>query len=140
MNRNSLVVAGISLLMLLCASASNAVMDTLSYRFDQSVFASLPAEAQQWWNPQISYKNKWKDGQRARGEAFFLSSTTLVPVTDAWHFFKWLTIACLFAAILAPFTLLFRLRWPAWLAIYVACEILRGGVFEMLFAWLLIKG
>lgn len=139
MNRNHLAVAAISFFMILCASASNAVMDTLSFRFDQSVFSSLPPETRQWWNPQISHKNKWKNGERSRGEAFFLSSTALVPLTDAWHFFKWVSITCLLAAILAPFTQIFRLRWPAWAAIYLACEIFRGCVFEMLFAWLLLK-
>lgn len=139
MNRNHLIAAALSLMMLLCASASNAVMDTLSYRFDQSVFAALPPEAHQWWNPQISYKNKWKDGQRSHGEAYFLSSTALVPLTDAWHFFKWIAVSCLLIAILAPFTQLFRLRWPAWIAIFVICDVLRGTVFELLFAGMLIQ-
>jgi hypothetical protein len=139
MNRNHLAVAAISLILLLCASASNAVMDTLSFRYDQSVFSSFSPEARQWWDPRISYRNKWKDGQRSNGEAFFLSSTTLVPLTDAWHFFKWVSITCLLIAILAPFTQIFRLRWPVWIAIFIGCEILRGTVFEALFAWGLIN-
>jgi len=139
MNRTHLSIAALSLVLLLCASASNAVMDTLSYRFNESVFTSLPPKAQQWWNPQISYKNKWKDGQRSHGEAYFLSSTALVPLTDAWHFFKWITVSCLLAAIMAPFTQIFRLRWPVWIAIFVVCDILRGTVFEFLFAGILLK-
>jgi len=39
----------------------------------------------QWLDPKISWKNKWKDGNPEKGEAYFLSSTSLVPLTDAWH-------------------------------------------------------
>jgi len=71
--------------------------------------------------------------------SLFSQSTALVPLTDAWHFFKWITVSCLLAAILAPFTQIFRLRWPVWIAIFVVCDILRGTVFEFLFAGILLK-
>lgn len=139
MNKNAPVVAALSLLMILCAGASNAVMDALATRHDQSLFSSLSPQAQQWWNPKLSHKNKWKDGEKSRGEAFPLSSTALSPLTDAWHFFKWSTITCLYAAILAPFTQIFRLRWYAWFGICLGCEILRGAVFELFYAQLLLR-
>lgn len=44
MNRTHLSIAALFLVLLLCASASNAVMDTLSHRFNESVFTSLPPQ------------------------------------------------------------------------------------------------
>jgi len=128
-----------SLVMILCASGFNAAMDTLSFRYRESVFAALPARYRSWFDPGTSYQNKWRDGDRTKGERFPLSSTSLVAVTDAWHFFKFLAILCLFAAVIAPFTLVIRLRWHSWLLIYLAADLLRGIVFEVFFTKILIK-
>ena len=58
-----------------------------------------------WWNPEVSWRNKWADGVKANGEAFPLSSTLLVFTTDAWHFFQMVQYRCYDAAILV-------LVWP----------------------------
>lgn len=68
-------VALFSALMIMCAAATNAVMDCLSSRYDRSVFVHLENH-RQWLDPKISWKNKWKDGDPQKGDAFFLSSTT----------------------------------------------------------------
>lgn len=127
-----------SFVMVLCASMSNAVMDVLTTRYDQSVFARMSPAAQSWLNPAISWHNKWKDGERARGEAFPLSSTALVFTTDAWHFFKCLAILCIYAALFAPFTLLFRWRWYCWVLLYFAFDIPRGILFELFYTKFLL--
>lgn len=125
--------------MVLCATATNAVMDTLTTRYDRSIFARLSPAAQQWWNPALSWPNKWKNGDRAQGEAFPLSSTAFVFTTDAWHFFKFLTILCIYAALFAPLTLLLRWSWYAYLLLYLAFDIPRGLVFELFYTKLLIS-
>lgn len=38
-----------------------------------------------FWNPDLSWKNKWKNGDRLQGEKFFGSSTIFVCFTDCWH-------------------------------------------------------
>lgn len=121
---------------LVLAAAANATMDVLSFRYDRSVFAHCPGRS--WLDPQLSWRNKWKDGDPAHGEAFPLSSTALVGVTDAWHCAKGLMLLALFAAILAPCTLLWELPWPAWLGLWLGMKLLWGLVFEGLFARVLI--
>ena len=64
-------------------ATTKAIQDKLQFHFDNSIFKNLGA----WWNPQESWKNKWKNGNKEEGEKFFLSSTLLVSLTDAWHFF-----------------------------------------------------
>jgi hypothetical protein len=40
-----------------------------------------------FWIKSISWKNKWKDGDKSQGEKFWGSSRWFVSFTDAWHLF-----------------------------------------------------
>lgn len=122
-----------TLLMLLLAASLNAVMDKLQFHYDRSVFAPLKAH-RQWLDPRISWRNKYRNGDPQQGAAFPLSTTSLVGLTDAWHCAKSLWIACIMLAILAPFTALVKLRWWAWVLVFLGLQVLYGGVFELLFA------
>jgi len=124
-----------SVTMLVLAAAANAAMDKLSFRYSESIFARQPATYQHWLNPAISWPNKWKNGDRRQGEAFPLSSTTLVGLTDAWHFFKSIMLVCFALAILAPFRKLAPAPWWAWILIFLGVSLLWGVVFEVLFRW-----
>lgn len=81
---------------MIIASASEAVMDALSHGFEQSIFKNLNP---MWWDPKQSGVNKWKDGDRNKGEKFFLSSTLLVGFTEGWHLFKMIRTFTLFLSI-----------------------------------------
>ncbi len=132
------MAAAVSLLLFACAAASNAVMDTLSFRYNKSVFSRYPA-MRNWADPGVSWKNKWKNGDPAQGEAFFLSSTALVALTDAWHLFKSIAILCVLLAIMAPFTEAFKLHWGAWIVILAGMKLVYGIIFESMFTFFLIK-
>ena len=95
----------IELVPLICwilAASCNAVMDTLSHHYSTSIFINYnPA----FWNPKISWKNKYKEGVKAFGPAFYLSTGLLVAFTDAWHLFKSIQIVLLGLAIITfPYT------------------------------------
>ena len=40
-----------------------------------------------FWHKNVAWKNKWKDGDKSKGEKFFGSSRWFVMFTDAWHLF-----------------------------------------------------
>ena len=40
-----------------------------------------------FWIKDLSWQNKWKNGDKKQGEKFWLSSTFFVAQTDAWHLF-----------------------------------------------------
>lgn len=128
----------LSLFLIIGTAASNAVMDALSFRYDSSIFPQ-DAARRQWWDPADSWRNKWAGGDPKQGEAFPLSSTALVSVTDAWHFFKGVTIFCVLAAIILPFTKLFAWPWPMWIGVFIGLKLLYGLGFEGLFAHFLIR-
>lgn len=131
-----LAVAVFSVTMLVLAAAGSAVMDTLQSRYSVSVFSGLPQYGQ-WFDPVKSWRNKWKDGDPSNGEAFPLSSTALVSMTDAWHFFKTVTVFSILLAVLAPFTLIVSLSRIRWLAIFAGLYLLYGLVFESFYGWVL---
>lgn len=74
-----LIVGALSAL----SGAAKAVKDTISHHHDASVFATWNA---QYWNPQESWKNKYKNyDQGDKRPRYPLASTWLVWTTDAWH-------------------------------------------------------
>ena len=50
-------------------------------------------------NPDVSWKNKYEDGDPMKGERFFLSKSLFVGFTDAWHLFKLFRTLTIFAGI-----------------------------------------
>ena len=69
--------------MMINVGVFNAIMDTLMFHYHISVFKRFKAI---FWNPEISWKNKYKDDLKT--PKFLFSTTMLVWVTDAWHLFK----------------------------------------------------
>ena len=65
---------------------ANSVMDTLAYHFTSSKFSKL--DDKQFWDPSLSWTNKYKNGDPKQGDKFFLSSTSFVFMTDGWHLAK----------------------------------------------------
>ena len=83
----------IPLILFFIAGIANAFMDTIAHKGG----GILPRN--KWWTMKDSWKNKWKNGDPKQGERFFLSSTALVFVTDAWHFFQMIMLSCFALAI-----------------------------------------
>ena len=135
--RRVLTVVAVCLTLLLVSTSANAVMDVISFRYSTSVFATWP-QHREWIDPQVSWHRKWKNGDRAQGEAFPFSSTVLVATTDLWHLAKEVMLWTLMLAIILPFTLAIRLHWTAWVGLLVLIKCLYSSTFEMLFAWGLI--
>jgi hypothetical protein len=79
-----MIVLGIILVAF--AGFFKAVMDKLQFHWHRSVFALNPVKYNQlFWNPSISWENKYKFGTSYKVEKFKFSTTLLVFVTDAWH-------------------------------------------------------
>ena len=87
----------ISYILIILASICNAIMDVISFHYDDSIFNKLNPK---YWNPQISWKNKyidWDNGNKERKK--FLGVNIAPAFTDAWHFFKSLMIVLMVLAI-----------------------------------------
>jgi hypothetical protein len=63
--------------------------------FSQTLYAHYPLFEEKFpgadasfWNPAISWKNKYANGDPLQGEKYFGSSTVFVFTTDAYHLFR----------------------------------------------------
>ena len=86
----------ISLIIISLAGLAEAVMDIIQFHFSDSIFSNSIVYKNNYWNPQDSWKNKWKGYDPQLGEKFKGSSTLFVFTTDAWHFFKFIRTSLLF--------------------------------------------
>ena len=66
-----------AIILVLVSAISKAIMD-LS---EEGKLKGNPG----YWHKKESSSRKWKNGDKAQGERFWLSSTILVMFTDAWH-------------------------------------------------------
>jgi hypothetical protein len=89
----------------------NSIMDILFTGYGKSIFASLNNPL--FWNPQVSWKNKWAQPfpQPSENkwyyfgfpppykERFPYSSTIFVFLTDGWHLSKALMLLCIMLSV-----------------------------------------
>jgi len=66
-----------------------AIIDTISFHYNKSIFTKIKNPG--FWNPEWSWRNKYKHYDPIFGERFFLSTSLFVCLTDAWHLFKMLS-------------------------------------------------
>ena len=64
---------------------SKAVCDTAASSFYRSKLYRAFKLDPNFWDKGSSWMNKWKDGDKKKGEAFLGSSTVFVIFTDGWH-------------------------------------------------------
>ncbi|HEY6062913.1 MAG TPA: hypothetical protein VIV35_04860 [Chitinophagaceae bacterium] len=91
---NKLLTGGL----LMLSGAAKGFNETLEFNW-HGFHAVFPKANPQWFWPQQSYKNKYKDGDRANGEKFPLSSSVLVMLTDQYHLNNFIHRGALTAAL-----------------------------------------
>ena len=79
-NSNRIITGGL----LVLSGAAKGLNETLEFNW-HGFAAVFPKANPQWFWPQKSYQNKYKDGDREKGAKFPLSTSALVFVTDQYH-------------------------------------------------------
>lgn len=76
----------LSAALILLGGAANGLIETVSHHY--GAFAErFPGANPLWWNPDLSWQQKYEGGIVSQGPAFPLSTTVLVFLTDAYHLF-----------------------------------------------------
>jgi hypothetical protein len=106
------------LLLIFGAGALNGVMDTLQFRYGTSVFPKRQGETflgkdRYFWDPDVSWKNKYKDWPSDQRPAFPGATTWAVAFTDAWHLAQSMMLLCFHFSIVL--LLVYHYRFPRWL-------------------------
>jgi len=121
----------ISLIILAFAGICNAIMDVLKTRYNTSIF--IDWKHQTWLKPSLSWRNKWKDGDKTKGPRFFGSSTFLVWLTDFWHLAKMLMLVAI------SFAIVFSEPMFAWYIDFFIYYCTFTIPFELFYSKVLIK-
>lgn len=106
-------------------------MATLNFHYYSSIFSEF--KNQQFWNPIISNNNKYKDGNKLNGEAFFGSTWIFVWTTDGYHLMQFIFENSLFLS-MAFFNSNF-----AWYLSFLGIRIIYGIIFNLFFDKILLK-
>lgn len=123
------------ILLIALAGVSNSFMDTLQFHYGNSIFADENQYTQEFWNPDVSWKNKWKNGNREQGEKFLGSSTLFVFTTDAWHLAQFFMLKFFFLAVL-----FFRKpeKWWEYIILFFIFQIAFSWSFEIFWSFVLV--
>lgn len=89
----------IGIILVSIGGISKAIMDKLQFHFHKSIFKLDPVRYnQQFWDPTLSWSNKYKEGSMTEPK-FFGSTSYFVFLTDAWHLFQMVMTISLFIGI-----------------------------------------
>jgi len=98
-----MVLSIVSLLFFALAAICNSMMDTLQFHWYKFRWNNNVND--KWWNPSISWKNKYIDNDPSKELKFKFPFGGLSNFLDAWHFFKMTSIFFMVFAILTfPFS------------------------------------
>jgi hypothetical protein len=122
---------------LIIASISKSIMDTVNFHFEKSIFSKFKNNL--WWDQKQSWKNKYKNKDPLQGSAFFGSTTFLVFLTDAWHFFQMLMLISLFIIPILSLSLCITLSWYWLIIIFFIIKIIFSIIFELFWSKIWIK-
>jgi hypothetical protein len=103
----------------------NVTMDHIQYHWDMLFAHWFPAGKDQWWNPAISWKNKYK-------KSYFWTkvfSTLLVFTTDFWHLLKFLFLNSIFLIIALMSDP--GIEWWKYILVLVFLNVCWGILFEI---------
>ncbi len=108
------------IVLIILAGTANGIMDLIYFHWNKA--PKFMQTFDDFWNPAISWKNKWYKKRSTKQynflkERFWGSSRWFVFMTDGWHMCKEIMISsiCLALALNFDFTILvfitFRLGW-----------------------------
>lgn len=119
------IIIGIVLIVL--SGASTGLKETITHHWSKFE-AKFPTANKQYWNPAISWTNKYEDYPESKKPRFFLSTSLLIFLTDAYHLFgelerdlKILGVALLTIGV-------FGMRWQWKVPIILAIAYITQGI------------
>lgn len=89
---------------------ADGLNQTISFHY--STFKHVfPKANDQYWNPQISWTNKYKNNNPADGPKYFGSTTFLVYTTDGYHMTRFVENVAIGSAIVLRINVYEKRKW-----------------------------
>lgn len=122
------------IVLFLLSIISYSCLWTIQFKYTSSIFRFW--KNQQYFNPAISWKNKWKIVNEKAIEAFPGSSTVFVFLTDFFHLCQFVFLNSFMG--LAALGIVREFNFIT-LALFIAFRFLFGWLFEKFFSKFLVK-
>ncbi len=119
----------LTVILLIVSFSAKAAKDTLNFHCRKSIFKNLNMY---YWDPSLSWANKYKNSYTSEPR-FFLSTTLLVFLTDAYHLFQFISLNSWVLA------LAINIETFAWYWNFIGIRIIYMIVFNLMFDKILIK-
>ncbi|MCH2082237.1 MAG: hypothetical protein MK226_07575 [Saprospiraceae bacterium] len=71
----------------LISGYADGAADVLQFKYSKSIFPQN-GSSKQFWDPKMSWRNKYLSGNPNLGPKFMGSKNFFVPLTDGWHLSK----------------------------------------------------
>lgn len=94
-DKNKILTGGL----IVVSGAAKGFNETLQFNY-KNFEKTFPGANKQWFNPQFSWRNKYKDGDPDNGAKFFLSTSLFVMVTDQYHLNNFIHKSALMSALI----------------------------------------
>jgi|DEB0MinimDraft_10_1074344.scaffolds.fasta_scaffold00044_43 hypothetical protein len=126
----------VSTILIALAAIFKAGNDKALFHYSKSIFKNFNP---MFFNNDISWKNKWKNGDKEQGEKFPLSSTALVMFTDFYHLSNFFHTSFFQLAIISVFFFSLPIfHENMWIMIglnFILFKVVYGGVFTLFFSY-----
>ena len=73
---------------MLVSGMLDGTIESITYHYDKGFKPHFPKINNQFWDPSISWQNKYKNGNCALGPKFMGSTNMFVCTTDAYHMLR----------------------------------------------------
>lgn len=126
------------MVMVLCLLSGMADGLAEVLKFHGTAFSRhCPNANMQYWLPEFSWRNKYKNGDPSCGERYWQSSRALVWLTDGYHMSRMLRNVSILAAIVIPVSFC---EWWQYVAAFVSAYLCYTAGFWVVYEKLLKAG
>lgn len=119
-----------SIVFLILSGAADGFRDTLMFHYSETGFP----DGHTFFDPDTSWRGKWKNGAPDQGEAFPGSSTIFVWATDAWHLCQTIMLASWRIIVLIAFSFYIRAKWWQWGLLFFVISAVWSGGFHLVYS------
>lgn len=95
LDKNKAITGGL----IFVAGSARGFNETLQFHW-KKFYQKFPNTNPNWFNPQISWRNKYEGGDPSKGAKFPLSTSALVMFTDQYHLNNFINRASITAALI----------------------------------------
>lgn len=117
----------ISMFLFLIAGLFEGTAEALKFHTSR-FFDRFKKANKQFWDPSLSWRNKYKNGDPAQGTKFPFSTSGLVFLTDGYHLVRWARNVFTIAAIIISPALV---AWYMYIAAFVLFYLAFTGGFTI---------